>query len=259
MLGDFSPTDLLFIIGIPLAAVSLGVMFGVIIPRVRRRRQRRHGITVAAFVETGLVMPPRPTRPPTPESNPMVRAADWATTPPGTQAASTFAPPAREATGTMGAEWGPAPTSPGAEPPRLRLETALERTQGGSPERPPLRVHRQLDGTLQFLPGRLEIVDGRDLGQEIRFVRQPGQATTDVTFGRQDGTPYRHVQLHEPTVSRMHARMSWDDQEWRITNLSRTNPMSVNGTSLAPDNGTIELKDGDRIEMGEVVFRYRAK
>jgi predicted component of type VI protein secretion system len=116
-----------------------------------------------------------------------------------------------------------------------------------------------VDGTLQFLPGRLEIVEGRDLGQEIRFVKQPGQQATEVTFGRQDGVAYRHVQLHEPTVSRLHARMTWEDQQWRVTNLSRTNPMAVNGTLLAPDNGSVTLKDGDRIEMGEVVFRYRSK
>jgi predicted component of type VI protein secretion system len=53
--------------------------------------------------------------------------------------------------------------------------------------------------------------------------------------------------------------MTWEDQQWRVTNLSRTNPMAVNGTQLAPDNGSVTLQDGDRIEMGEVVFRYRSK
>lgn len=248
MFGNLSSSDILLIVGIPLAAVSLGVLFGMIIPRIRRRRQRLHGIPVATFGDSGLSMPPRPTRPPTPESNPAVHPA---ATPTHNRATSTFAPPV-EATGTLGAEWGQA-TATTTDPPRLRLETA------GMAERPPLRVHRAVDGTLQFLPGRLEIVEGRDLGQEIRFVRQPGQQRTEVTFGRQDGVPYRHVQLHEPTVSRLHARMTFEDQLWHVTNLSRTNPMAVNGTQLAPDNGTVTLQDGDRIEMGEVVFRYRSK
>ena len=116
-----------------------------------------------------------------------------------------------------------------------------------------------MDGTLQFLPGRFEVIDGREIGQEIRFVRQPGSGDTEVTFGRQDGTPYRHVQLHEPTVSRLHAKMSLEDRDWRLTNLSATNPASVNGKPLDPDHGSVVLRDGDRVEMGEVVLRFRAK
>lgn len=97
------------------------------------------------------------------------------------------------------------------------------------------------------------------MGQEIRFVRQPGQSVTEVTFGRQDGVPYRHVQLHEPTVSRLHAKVTLEGKDWRLTNLSRTNPVTLNGASMAPENTSILLKEGDRIEMGEVVFRFRAK
>ena len=116
-----------------------------------------------------------------------------------------------------------------------------------------------MDGTLQFLQGRFEVIEGREVGQEIRFVRQPGTSQTEVTFGRQDGVAYRHVQLHEPTVSRLHAKMTLEDKDWRLTNLSTTNPASVNGKPLAPDQGSVVLRDGDRVEMGEVVFRFRAK
>ena len=116
-----------------------------------------------------------------------------------------------------------------------------------------------MDGTLQFLQGRFEVLEGREIGQEIRFVRQPGSTHAEVTFGRQDGTPYRHVQLHEPTVSRLHAKMTLEDKDWRLTNLSATNPASVNGKPLDPDHGSVVLRDGDRVEMGEVVFRFRAK
>jgi len=115
-----------------------------------------------------------------------------------------------------------------------------------------------MDGTLQFLPGRFEVIEGREIGQEIRFVRAAGEIT-EVTFGRQDGVPYKHVQLHEPTVSRLHAKMTLEDRDWRLTNLSATNPVSVNGKPLPPDNGSVVLRDGDRVELGEVVFRFRAK
>lgn len=129
-----------------------------------------------------------------------------------------------------------------------------------SPARPvPHRPRTAVEGTLQFLPGRLEIIEGRDVGQEVRFVRTPGTPTTEVTFGRLEGEPYRHVQLHEPTVSRLHAKITQEDRRWRLTNLSGTNPVVVNATPLEGEGASVVLSEGDRIEMGEVVFRFRAK
>lgn len=142
-----------------------------------------------------------------------------------------------------------------------------------------VRYWRIADGTLQFLPGRLEIAAGRDAGQEIRFVRTAGPDGTVVTFGRAEGAPYRHVQLREPTVSRVHARMALEQgpaaygglepvgdggtsQRWRIENLSATNPVVVNGRALATAAGpsaSVILSDGDRIEMGEVAFVFHAR
>jgi pSer/pThr/pTyr-binding forkhead associated (FHA) protein len=143
-----------------------------------------------------------------------------------------------------------------------------------------VRYWRAADGTLQFLPGRLEIVAGRDAGQEIRFVRTAGPDGTNVTFGRADGAPYRHVQLREPTVSRTHARMVLEGAgsangsasrgtssvgntpRWRLENLSSTNPVVVNGLPVMDGGGaagSVILSDGDRIEMGEVAFVFRAR
>lgn len=122
------------------------------------------------------------------------------------------------------------------------------------------RVHfyRPTDGTLQFLPGRLEVLDGEASRHEIRFVKTPGDAP-EVTFGRSEGAPYRHVQLRSPTVSRMHARLRFGEGRWRIENLSRTNPVVVNGELLEPDTPARALEDGDRIEMGEAIFRFRVR
>jgi pSer/pThr/pTyr-binding forkhead associated (FHA) protein len=140
-----------------------------------------------------------------------------------------------------------------------------------------MRYWRPADGTLQFLPGRLEVIAGRDAGQEIRFVRTPGPDGARVTFGRAEGVPYRHVQLREATVSRAHARMSLEIENgavgsdgrngqsaprWRLENLSATNPVMVNGAPLAADESdgsSVVLGEGDRIEMGEVVFRFHEK
>jgi hypothetical protein len=114
------------------------------------------------------------------------------------------------------------------------------------------------DGTLQVLPGRLEVASGRDAGREIRFVRLPGPEGTTFTFGRSEGPPYRHIQLREATVSRSHARLEYAGGEWLLTNLSTTNPVVRNGEGLAP-GAQVPLADGDRLEMGEVVFSFRSR
>jgi hypothetical protein len=115
-----------------------------------------------------------------------------------------------------------------------------------------------MDGTLQFLPGRLEVMDGESPGRDIRFVRTWGEVP-EISFGRVSGPPYRHVQLRSQTVSRQHARMQYVDGRWKLTNLSQTNPVVINGQPLDTAHGNRVLKDGDQIEMGEVVFRFRER
>jgi hypothetical protein len=157
--------------------------------------------------------------------------------------------------------------------------TMSEDSPGEAVEGASVRYWRAADGTLQFLPGRLVIAAGRDTGQEIRFVRTAGPDGTIVTFGRAEGAPYRHVQLREPTVSRLHARMELDQRtssnasagrgstgsqvaQWRLDNLSSTNPVIVNGRPLdafEADGASVMLSDGDRIEMGEVAFVFHAR
>lgn len=168
------------------------------------------------------------------------------------------------------------PASTFEEPPDSEVTDAPgEAVDGAS-----IHYWRPADGTLQFLPGRLEVVAGRDAGQEIRFVRTAGPDGTCVTFGRADGAPYRHVQLREPTVSRAHARMllehavpdangsvTWGsgtgtNARWRLENLSATNPVIVNGRPLEARGGltsSVILSDGDRIEMGEVAFVFHSR
>ncbi len=115
-----------------------------------------------------------------------------------------------------------------------------------------------MDGTLQFLPGRLEVIDGENPGRDVRFVRTWGEIP-EITFGRVNGPPYRHVQLRSQTVSRQHARMHYVDGRWKMTNLSQTNPVMINGEALDTAHGSRVLRDGDQIEMGEVVFRFRER
>ncbi|MGQ0647332.1 MAG: FHA domain-containing protein [Gemmatimonadaceae bacterium] len=122
-----------------------------------------------------------------------------------------------------------------------------------------LRFHRPSDGTLQFFPGSLEVVGGPDAGHEVRFVRPGPGESSDISFGRKEGPPYRHVQLLEPTVSRTHARLSPEQDRWRLINLSRTNPVVVNGIALDGVNSSHKLADDDLVEMGALVFRFHAR
>lgn len=123
-----------------------------------------------------------------------------------------------------------------------------------------LRYYQQTeDGTLEFLPGRLEVIGGADRGQEIHFVRPSPEELPSVTFGRLEGSPHRHVQLLDRTVSRQHARLTYVESRWHLTNLSHTNPVQLNGVALPDDGPATTLNTGDRIEMGAVVFVFREK
>jgi len=120
------------------------------------------------------------------------------------------------------------------------------------PVQPPLD-----EGTLQLLPGWLEVVAGPGLPETIRFARVPG-TRAEVTFGRQSGPEFRHVQLPSAAVSRLHARMAYGASGWTLRNESGTNPTRVNEVVLDAGSGDVPLDDGDRIEMGDVVLVFRS-
>jgi len=92
----------------------------------------------------------------------------------------------------------------------------------------------------------------------VRFVRLPDASEPEITFGRNEGALYRHVQLRDATVSRLHARMRLTGGAWTLTNLSTTNPVMYNGRVLSEGEDQA-LGDNDRVDMGEVVFRFRAR
>ena len=152
----------------------------------------------------------------------------------------------------------PKPTDSGGAPPPEPPRAAEGSEAPQQVESGQIRYERPPDGTLQLLPGRLEVLaNGQgEAGEEIRFVRVPGHEP-ELTFGRSDGPQYQHIQLRSPTVSRTHARMRFTDGRWTLRNESGTNPTLLNGTPLDSGVETPTLNDGDRIEMGEVVFRFR--
>jgi hypothetical protein len=113
-----------------------------------------------------------------------------------------------------------------------------------------------LDETVQLLPGRLEPATD-DVQQEIRFIKLAG--VNRFTFGRSPGPAHSHIQLKARTASRMHAYMVFENGRWRIGNLSQTNSVIVSGIRLEADGAEQILKEGDRIELGELAFVFHER
>ena len=177
--------------------------------------------------------------------------------------------PARPAPSTPVRGWDESPTQRTTISPEVRAAAVGSSSPGrsrtsadGSPRSmdgkrtSPVTHEAPPDGTLQLLPGSLKIESGDGAGEIIRFVRVPGEEVV-ITFGRNEGPPHRHVQLRSPTVSRVHARLTFRDRTWTLRNESATNPTVVNGRPLEGRPAEALLRDGDRLEMGEIAFVFQ--
>jgi hypothetical protein len=234
-----SRTVIVFIVFGVLAVIGIvGMLFQRARAAAALRRERRTPVPLVIPVTRG-VAPPTPWRPPPT---------------PADGAAVVQQPVPAYAQGGNGARAAANGSGSPYAPPAANLAHM---------ETPDTAVRRQpppasLEGTLQLLPGRFEVVAGMDGGRDIRFVRGPG-GTPEVTLGRMEGPTYRHVQLPAQTVSRMHARMRFEGGRWQLSNLSPTNPVLINGEPLEADGQTRTLSEGDRVELGEVVLRFRER
>jgi hypothetical protein len=121
-----------------------------------------------------------------------------------------------------------------------------------------VRFLRPGEEPVQILPGRLEVLSGEPKHREIRFVRAPGEPP-ELILGREAGRSPQTVALHSDTVSRRHARFAYSNGRWAVRNLSRTNPVVVNDERIMDDSIERPLADGDRLELGEVVLRFRSR
>jgi hypothetical protein len=256
-------------IGIIVGLLAVIVAITLVIVRVLRWRRdvalRRHGAPV-------LVMPLSPADTPT-APRPAIPREEWPQNRVSPRAVPRITPrsPTSVRTITPIAGYDPSPTEPDVmivpDEDHATISTGPFRPSDARPGSPSahlvegaqLRFFRAEEGTLEFLPGRLEVVQGEDIGQEIHFARQVGDGDLTVTFGRSEGPPLRHVQLLDPTVSRQHARMTYTGQQWHLSNMSTTNAVFLNGAALPDHDGGITLQDGDRLEMGAVMFVFHAR
>ncbi|MGE0492501.1 MAG: FHA domain-containing protein [Vulcanimicrobiota bacterium] len=80
-----------------------------------------------------------------------------------------------------------------------------------------------------------------------------------VTLGRHDPSDEPTagvVTFPEPTVSRVHAVLEWEQNErkYRLAHRSRTNPTIHNGSQVVDP---VYLKVGDRVKLGHLVFELK--
>ena len=154
--------------------------------------------------------------------------------------------------------------SPTSAPMPTMAGGAASAASSGVDEGKTIRIARpdESQGTLQILPGRLEICSGPDAGNvaDIRFVRDrtAGNPIPEVTFGRHGQASPTHVVLKSQTVSRLHAKFRFEAGRWSVINYSETNPVTVNKRPMTTTEPPVVLSDKDVIEMGEVGFRYHA-
>jgi pSer/pThr/pTyr-binding forkhead associated (FHA) protein len=93
-------------------------------------------------------------------------------------------------------------------------------------------------GTVTF-----QVLEGIDKGRSFRDLPTP------VTLGREEGNILR---LNDERVSRFHAKVQLDDDDYIITDLESTNGTRVNGTVVQ----IRRLRFGDRVGIGRSVLLF---
>jgi len=122
-----------------------------------------------------------------------------------------------------------------------------------------VKMHAPPPGTLKILPGQLKVTSGLDEIKDILLYRSSnGRGDgTEITIGRASGKPYQHIQLKPRTVSSKQAKLVYTNNKFMLINYASesSNPTQVNGKALDV-NESVQLQDGDEIQMGEVALRF---
>src|SRR5882672_4738761 len=88
-----------------------------------------------------------------------------------------------------------------------------------------------------------QILEGVDKGRVFR------ELPTPVTIGREEGNVLR---LNDERVSRFHAKVQLDAEDFIITDLESTNGTRVNGTVVQ----IRRLRFGDRVSIGRSLLLF---
>jgi hypothetical protein len=113
--------------------------------------------------------------------------------------------------------------------------------------------HQPIDDAAHPLQGpHVEVREGRSGFAPLRLVVHPGEARFEVTrtqavLGRHSGAD---VRLAFPEVSRRHARVQFENGQWRIVDMDSLNGVWVNGERMFE----AALYDGDFVRLGSCVL-----
>src|SRR5246127_5937006 len=88
-----------------------------------------------------------------------------------------------------------------------------------------------------------QVLDGVDRGRVFRNLMPP------VTIGREEGNILR---LNDERVSRFHAKVQVDSEDFILTDLESTNGTRVNGTVVQ----IRRLRFGDRVSVGRSLLLF---
>jgi pSer/pThr/pTyr-binding forkhead associated (FHA) protein len=95
-------------------------------------------------------------------------------------------------------------------------------------------------------PGRLVRMNGP---QQDRRIDLPG---TVCSLGRD---PTADIRLEEESVSKQHARLTFEADTFHIEDLESSNGTYVNGRRV---HGRTELRPGDLVRLGAVILKLEA-
>jgi hypothetical protein len=87
---------------------------------------------------------------------------------------------------------------------------------------------------------------------QLPRLRFPDPAPVPLRIGRGDECELR---LGSDSVSRFHAELFFEDEQWILRDLRSTNGTTVNGWRIT----TTPVRPGDRVGFGPVVFRLSAR
>src|SRR5947208_14211970 len=104
-----------------------------------------------------------------------------------------------------------------------------------------MRENGRAGGTMKSVT--FQILEGIDKGRVFRDLRPP------VTIGREEGNLLR---LNDERVSRFHAKVQLDDNDYILTDLESTNGTRVNGAVVQ----IRRLRFGDRVGVGRSVLLF---
>jgi len=92
--------------------------------------------------------------------------------------------------------------------------------------------------------GWLVMTKGPQAGREFRL------NLDETTLGR---AAENDILLDDPTVSRYHAKVRREEEDFYLYDMAATNPTLVNGQAITRHL----LQEGDQVEIGEMVFVFK--